>query len=140
VSLNATKDPTFSENGERRPHRNSRHPTPIPVPQGDVAVELSAGRYDIERWALWALGVNLNRGQRRFVRACAMRAANGYGPAFLDIAVSAGNRAGKTLVLAIVILPDESQRVNAFRITTVLARIQVNGVVTFDIRSHVSDA
>lgn len=104
MSLNATKDPTFTESGERKPHRNARHATPIPVPQGQAAIELAAGRTDIERWAWWALGVKLNRGQRRFVRACALRAKNGYGPAFLDIAVSAGNRAGKTLVLAIVIL------------------------------------
>jgi len=104
VSLLATQDPTYNERGERKPHRNSRISTPLPIPQGDVAVELAAGRLDIERWALWALGIRLNRGQRRFVRACAMRAGNGYGPAFLDIAVSAGNRAGKTLVLAIVIL------------------------------------
>lgn len=104
MSLNTTKDPTFAASGERKPHRNSRASTPIPVPQGDAAVELSAGRLDIERWALWALGVRLNRGQRRFVRACVIRSANGYSPGFLDIAVSAGNRAGKTLVLAIVIL------------------------------------
>jgi hypothetical protein len=104
VSLTATKDATYSENGERRPHRNARHVTPLVSPQGPVAVEMAAGRTDIERWAYWALGVRLNRGQRRFVRACQMRGGNGYGPAFLDIAVSAGNRAGKTLVLAIVIL------------------------------------
>jgi hypothetical protein len=104
VSLLTTKDPTFEESGQRKPHRNSKPPTPVPVPQGDVAVALARGRTDIEFFAEWALGVRLNRGQRRFVRACAMRGENGYGPAFLDIAVSAGNRAGKTLVLAIVIL------------------------------------
>ncbi len=104
MSLTATKDPTFEASGQRKPHRNVRPPNALPVPQGDVAVALARGASDIEFFAYWALGIRLNRGQRRFVRACQMRAANGYGPAFLDIAVSAGNRAGKTLVLAIVIL------------------------------------
>lgn len=104
MSLTATKDPTFEASGQRKPHRNVRPHNALPVPQGDVAVALARGAADIEFWAYWALGIRLNRGQRRFVRACQMRASNGYGPAFLDIAVSAGNRAGKTLVLAIVIL------------------------------------
>lgn len=104
MSILSAKDPTFDEKGFRKPHKSSKAPTPVPVPQGDVAASLARGRTDIEFFAWWALGVKLNRGQRRFVRAVIMRGANGYGPAFLDIAVSAGNRAGKTLVLAIVVL------------------------------------
>lgn len=104
MGLTSTKDPTYSENGERRPHKNSRGHTPIPVPQGQLAIDLARGRSDIVFFAERFLGIRLNRGQRRFARACIQRAANGWSPAFLDIAVSAGNRAGKTLALAIVVL------------------------------------
>jgi hypothetical protein len=73
VSLTSAKDPTFTESGQRKPHRNARASAPIPIPQGPDALARYKGRYDIEFWAWWALGVRLNRGQRRFVRACALR-------------------------------------------------------------------
>ena len=104
MSLTSRKDPTFDELGNRKPHKNSRLRIPVTTPQGPLAIDLARGRLDGVFFAERFLGVRLNRGQRRFVRAACRRAANGWGPAFLDIAVSAGNRAGKTLALAILVL------------------------------------
>ena len=99
-----TKDPTFDEKGQRKPHRSSAPPRIIDVPQGDVAVDLARGQLDIKFFALRFLGIDIHPGQHRFAVAAAMRAQDGWSAAFRDIALASGNRAGKTLILAIVAL------------------------------------
>lgn len=103
MPLNDTKDPTFDERGQRIPHRSSKpRLPPPPAPSSDFASDLVRGRTDIVFFASRFLGIELHPGQRRFARAATM--LNGHALAFLDIALSSGNRAGKTLVLAIVAL------------------------------------
>lgn len=70
----------------------------------DVMARLFRGRSDPVWWAEHFLGIRLHRGQRRWLRACARRAEDGWSPAFINTAVAAGNRAGKTLALAILVL------------------------------------
>jgi len=65
--------------------------------------DLARGRYDIEFFALRFLGVQLHPDQLRFSNAVIARGANGWRPANLTICCSSGNRAGKTLIMAIVI-------------------------------------
>ena len=73
------------------------------MPAASVWADVIRGRGD----AVWAaerfLGVKLNRGQRKWIRAATLRAADGWRPAFLTTVVSAGNQAGKTFCLAIII-------------------------------------
>lgn len=102
MGLLATKDPTFDEKGQRKPHRNSRPQRAIEAPESDLAADLARGRLDIAFFSERFLGIRLHPGQLRFAGAAAML-ADGWRPAFLDIALSSGNRAGKTLALAIVI-------------------------------------
>jgi hypothetical protein len=45
----------------------------------------------------------MNPGQQRWARSCVERAENGWSPKFLTTVVSAGNRAGKTIAMALVI-------------------------------------
>lgn len=104
MGLNSAVDPTFTDEGRRIPHRNSSPRRRVSAPDGDVARDLSRGKSDIRFWAKRFLGIDLHPAQVRFAAACQMRAADGYSPAFLDIALSSGNRAGKTLILAIVAL------------------------------------
>lgn len=101
--LNATKDPTFDDRGQRIPHRNSKAARTIESPDGSLTDDLSRGRSDIAFFASRFLGINLHPGQMRFAVAASM-VEDGFSPAFLDVALSSGNRAGKTLVLAIVVL------------------------------------
>ena len=65
---------------------------------------LSECRWDIERFSLDLLGVDPHPGQKRFFKAVLARTPDLWKPAYLTIFVSAGNRAGKTLGLAIAIL------------------------------------
>lgn len=102
MGLLATKDPTFDEKGQRKPHVSGRKPRIVAGLGGDAATDLVRGEYDIPFFARRFLGIDLHPGQKRFAIAAGMVAENGYSPAFLDIALSSGNRAGKTLVLAIV--------------------------------------
>jgi hypothetical protein len=102
VSLTSAKDPTFREDGQRIPHKSAnlrRLPEP---PKGELQADLDRGRSDIPFWSKRFLGIELHPGQRRFAVAAAMRLNGGYFPAFRDIALASGNRAGKTLVIAIV--------------------------------------
>lgn len=69
---------------------------------GQTAIDLARGRSDIEFFATRWLGINGNPGQIRWWKACAERAEDGYRPRYLTTAVSAGNRAGKTLAMAVV--------------------------------------
>jgi hypothetical protein len=104
VGLLATKDPTFDEKGQRIPHRGSRQRNHIAAPDNALALDLARGRTDIRFFAKRFLAIELHPGQLRFAVAAAMRAPNGYSPAFLDLALCSGNRAGKTLLIAVVIL------------------------------------
>ncbi len=49
------------------------------------------------------LGVEMNPGQQKWARACVERAENGWSPKYLTTVVSAGNRAGKTLAMALTV-------------------------------------
>ena len=71
---------------------------------GQAAIDLARGRSDVEFFASRWLGINGNPGQVRWWEACAERADDGYRPRYLTTVVSAGNRAGKTLAMAVVCL------------------------------------
>lgn len=64
------------------------------------------GRYDGKFWAKHFLGVDLHPGQERLFNAylARHRGIRWWVAAYLTICLSAGNRAGKTLVMALVIL------------------------------------
>ena len=100
--LNATRDATYDEKGQRKPHRNSAARRTIAAPSGELAADLARGRVDIVFWCERFMGVVLHPGQRRFAVAANMESEGQL--AFLDIALSSGNRAGKTLALALVAL------------------------------------
>ena len=63
---------------------------------------LAKSRFDIEEWAL-LLGVRLHPGQLRFLRAAMQLNETRWRFLYLNIVLSAGNRAGKTLALAILV-------------------------------------
>jgi hypothetical protein len=104
VGLLATKDPTFDEKGQRIPHRSGRTRRLVAVPDDPLALDLARARVDMRFFARRFLGIDLHPGQHRFAVAAQMRAADGYSPAFLDLALASGNRAGKTLIIAIAAL------------------------------------
>jgi hypothetical protein len=72
-----------------------------PTDNLDFQTALQRGRWDIDFFAEFWLGVKGHPGQQRFWRAGLMRRSDRWRAAYLDICVSAGNRAGKTLGLAI---------------------------------------
>ena len=102
MSLLDAKDATYTESGRRIPHAHKRTATLPPV--GGWAADLARGRTDKVFWARRFLGIEEHPGQRRFSVAATMRGENGYSPAFLDIAQTSGNQAGKTVNLATTIL------------------------------------
>ena len=65
--------------------------------------DLKTGRNDPVFFAARFLGIQMNPGQQRWAAACVERAENGWSPRYLTTVVSAGNRAGKTLAMALVI-------------------------------------
>jgi hypothetical protein len=65
------------------------------------ALDLATGRWDIDFFARRFLGIDPHPGQSRFFNAVLMRDQTGWRPRYLDINLSAGNRAGKTLAEAI---------------------------------------
>jgi len=65
--------------------------------------DLAATRYDIEGFAR-LLGVTPHPGQTRIWKEMVMRDGTEYRPYWLTVAISAGNRAGKTLMVAIAVL------------------------------------
>lgn len=73
-------------------------------PATDFQLDLARGRWDVEFFARRFLGVELHPGQRRFVEAYIQRARDGIRPRYWWVIVSAGNRAGKTLACAVIIL------------------------------------
>lgn len=101
--LLGTKDPTYTARGERIPHGNKNSVKVIHTPDNDLTRDLGRGRADPVFFASRFLGILLNRGQRRWVRAAALRRPDGYSAEFLTTSVSAGNRAGKTLAMAIIV-------------------------------------
>jgi hypothetical protein len=104
VGLLDTKDPTFTEVGRRIPHKGGSIALAVAAPDSDLAAALVRGRTDKVWWTRRFLGIEEHPGQQRFSVAATMRDEDGYSPAFLDIAQSSGNRAGKTLNLATTIL------------------------------------
>ena len=70
----------------------------------DVALDLARGRSDIEFFALRWLGIQGNPGQVNWWKACSERDETNYRPRYITTVVSAGNRAGKTLAMAVVCL------------------------------------
>jgi hypothetical protein len=65
------------------------------------AADIARGRWDIEFFASRFLGVTLHPGQVEFAMSVLMRDMGGWRPRYLDIALAAGNRAGKTVIEAI---------------------------------------
>ena len=65
--------------------------------------DLKTGRTDAVFFAERFLGIRMNPGQQVWARACIDRSENGWSPKYLTTVVSAGNRAGKTLAMALVI-------------------------------------
>lgn len=65
---------------------------------------MARARWDVPFFARTLLNVDPHTGQERLFRAYLMRDHTRWRPANLTVAVSAGNRAGKTLGLAVVIL------------------------------------
>ena len=74
------------------------------APLDNFAATFAAARWDIPLFARAVLGVELHPGQVRMAEAFIARTESGYKPAYLTICISAGNRAGKTLALAICVL------------------------------------
>ena len=68
------------------------------VLQGQFAADLAQGRWDVPFFAERFLGVRLHPGQVEFSHAYLMRDMSGWRPRFYDLALAAGNRAGKTLI------------------------------------------
>jgi hypothetical protein len=64
---------------------------------------LIGSRWDVEKYAA-LLGVKVHPGQTRFYDAMLRREKHGIKAAYLNVALAAGNRAGKTLALAIILL------------------------------------
>lgn len=67
------------------------------------ASDLQAARWDLVAYAR-LLGVRVHPGQIRFYEALLARGPDAVKPAFLNIMLSSGNRAGKTLGLTIALL------------------------------------
>lgn len=74
------------------------------VPPSSLSQALAEGRWDIPLFSRDVLGITLHPGQIRFADAVIKRSANGLSARYLTLALSSGNRAGKTLVLAIIVL------------------------------------
>ena len=66
--------------------------------------EFELGRWDAFRWAWVYLGVRFHKGQRRMAEAYLKRNKSRWRALYFWIMVAAGNRAGKTLALAVIIL------------------------------------
>lgn len=70
----------------------------------DFTADLARGRWDVDFFSWRFLGIKLHPGQKRMARAYLRRSKGGWRALYLWIMVAAGNRAGKTLVLSIIIL------------------------------------
>jgi hypothetical protein len=81
----------------------AKKPKVNPYPGNSFAADLARGRWDVEFFAKRFLGINGNPGQLRLWKAYIARDKTRWRAAYLTISASAGNRAGKTLGLAIVV-------------------------------------
>jgi hypothetical protein len=70
----------------------------------EIARDLARGRTDIGFFASRWLGINLNPGQLAWLSGMAARGDDGFRPKYLTTVCSAGNRAGKTLGMAVGVL------------------------------------
>lgn len=70
----------------------------------DWEVEFRAGKWDVVRWARVFLGIRMHPGQARMAKAYLRRTESRWRALYFWIMVAAGNRAGKTMGLAIIIL------------------------------------
>lgn len=77
------------------------YPNPRPAP---TQAEFERGRWDVARWAWVFLGIKLHPGQVEMANAYLKRTESRWRAFYLWLMVSAGNRAGKTLGLAVIIL------------------------------------
>ena len=68
-----------------------------------LALDIAQARWDIRAFAR-LLGIRIHPGQVRFFDALLKRDKNGVRPAYLNVALSSGNRAGKTLGLTVAVL------------------------------------
>lgn len=71
--------------------------------QTDILTVLGECRWDIPRFSRDVLGIKPHPGQVDMFDIAISRTEDGYTPAYLTIACSAGNRAGKTLGLAVLV-------------------------------------
>lgn len=78
--------------------------TGTPHMSGDFWRTLNESRWDLARFAWEVLGVRPHPGQKRLFEAVLKRTPDRWKPFFLTLMISAGNRAGKTLAVAIVIM------------------------------------
>ena len=69
----------------------------------DIIDELHAGRWDMQRFSEKVLGIAPHTGQQALFDLALARLTDGFSPAYLTVCCSAGNRAGKTLGLAIIV-------------------------------------
>jgi hypothetical protein len=81
----------------------AKKPKVNPYPGNSFAADLAKGRWDVAFFAKRFLGINGNPGQLRLWKAYIARDKTRWRAAYLTISASAGNRAGKTLGLAIVV-------------------------------------
>lgn len=72
--------------------------------ESDFAAMLARGRWDLRYFSEAVLGITPHPGQDRLWDAILKRDQSGWRPRYLTISCSAGNRAGKTLGIAIPIL------------------------------------
>lgn len=70
----------------------------------DFSADMSRSRWDPVFFSRRFLGIKLHPGQVRFIRAVAARGPEGWRSGYYTICLSAGNRAGKTLALAVAII------------------------------------
>ncbi len=69
----------------------------------DAARDLAAGRNNPIFFAKRWLGIDLHEGQKQWVEGIAARDESGWRPKYLTTVCSAGNRAGKTLGMAVAV-------------------------------------
>lgn len=91
-----------TETGGIRPHTNSKARKTVEVPHAQIMADLARGLHDIGFFSRRFLGIEGHPGQIQWWDLCAQRAENGWSPAYLTTVVAAGNRAGKTLAMAIL--------------------------------------
>lgn len=105
MGLLSTAVPLKDEQGAHRPHQSNRaRLARLEAPEGAIWDDFRRAALDIgffaERW----LGITGHPGQIAWWQACAERMSDGWSPRYLTTVVSAGNRGGKSLAMAVVVL------------------------------------